>query len=55
MPASRVPIIEESIVDADKKTLTTYCRNITYKSLMETTEKVVYTIQEDGNGEFECA
>lgn len=47
MPARRVPIIEESIVDADKKTLTTYCRNITYKSLMETTEKVVYTVDDD--------
>jgi len=50
MPASRVPIIEESIVDPTKKTLTTYCRNITHKSLMETTEKVVYTSREDDNG-----
>jgi len=50
MPASRVPIIEESIVDPTKKTLTTYCRNITHKRLMETTEKVVYTSQEDDNG-----
>ena len=52
MPASRVPIIEESIVDPNKKTLTTYCRNITYKRLMETAEKVVYTNQEDDAGEF---
>jgi len=50
MPASRVPIIEESIVDPNKKTLTTYCRNITHKSLMETTEKVVYTSRNDENG-----
>jgi len=50
MPASRVPIIEESIVDPNKKTLTTYCRNITYKRLMETAEKVVYTNQEDDAG-----
>lgn len=50
MPASRVPIIEESIVDPAKKTLTTYCRNITHKRLMETTEKVVYTPQEDETG-----
>ena len=50
MPARRVPIIEESIVDADNKTLTTYCRNITHKSIMETTEKVVYTSQEDDSG-----
>lgn len=52
MPARRVPIIEESIVDADNKTLTTYCRNITHKSIMETTEKVVYTSQEDDNGKL---
>jgi len=50
MPASRVPIIEESIVDPNNKTLTTYCRNITHKSLMETTEKVVYTSRNDENG-----
>jgi len=50
MPASRVPIIEESIVDPNKKTLITYCRNITHKSLMETTEKVVYTSNNDENG-----
>jgi len=52
MPARRVPIIEESIVDADNKTLTTYCRNITHKSIMETTEKVVYTSQEDDSGKL---
>lgn len=52
MPATRVPILEESIVDPAKKTLTTYCRNITHKSLMETTEKVVYTSQEDENGKL---
>ena len=52
MPASRVPIIEESIVDPNKKTLITYCRNITYKRLMETAEKVVYTSHEDDAGEI---
>jgi len=50
MPARRVPIIEESIVDPNNKTLTTYCRNITYKSLMETTEKVIYTSRENEDG-----
>jgi len=50
MPARRVPIIEESIVDPNKKTLVTYCRNITYKRLMETAEKVVYTSHEDDAG-----
>jgi len=50
MPARLVPIIEESIVDPKTKTLTTLCRNITYKSLMETTEKVIYTSEEDENG-----
>ena len=52
MPARRVPIIEESIVDPNKKTLVTYCRNITYKRLMETAEKVVYTSHEDDAGEI---
>ena len=51
MPASRVPIIEESIVNADRKTLITYSRTISYKSLMEITEKVIYTV-EDHDGEF---
>ena len=50
MPAKRVPIIEESIVDAETKTLTTYCRNISHKSLMETVEKVVYTSRENEDG-----
>jgi len=50
MPARLVPIIEESIVDPKTKTLTTLCRNVTYKSLMENTEKVVYTSVEDENG-----
>lgn len=54
MPASRVPIIEESIVDPTKKTLTTYCRNITHKRLMETTEKVVYTNDETGKSITHC-
>jgi len=56
MPATRVPIIEESIVDPLKKTLTTYCRNISHKSLMETTEKVVYTsrVDETGNPITHC-
>ena len=52
MPARRVPIIEESIVDPNKKTLVTYCRNITYKRLMETAEKVVYTSHKDEAGEI---
>jgi len=56
MPANRVPIIEESIVDAETKTLTTYCRNISHKGLMETVEKVVYTSREneDGNPITQC-
>jgi len=52
MPARRVPIIEESIIDADKRTLTTYCRNITHRSIMETTEKVIYSSAEDENGKL---
>jgi len=50
MPAKRVPILEESIVDPKSKTMKTYCTNVTHKSLMETTEKVVYTSQLDDQG-----
>jgi len=50
MPAKRVPIIEESIVDPQNKTFTTYCRNVTHKNIMETTERVVYTDGVDSDG-----
>jgi hypothetical protein len=56
MPARSVPIIEESIVDPQNKTFTTYCRNVTYKNIMETTEKVVYTngVDLDGKSITNC-
>ncbi|XP_031564390.1 PRELI domain-containing protein 1, mitochondrial-like [Actinia tenebrosa] len=37
-------IVEESIVDPIAKTLTTYTRNITYKTLMVVEEKCVYAV-----------
>ncbi|EDO37602.1 predicted protein, partial [Nematostella vectensis] len=37
-------IIEESVVDPVAKTLTTYTRNITFKTLMVVEEKCVYTV-----------
>merc|ERR1712087_754259 len=46
MSASCVPISEESIVSAEQKMLTTYCRAISYKSLMPTTEKVIYWVED---------
>lgn len=40
--AKSVKIIEESICDPDKKTLTTYTRNVAFTKVMSVIEKVVY-------------
>lgn len=41
--AKSVKIIEESICDPKKKTLTTYTRNVAFTKVMSVIEKVVYT------------
>ncbi|KAJ8681891.1 hypothetical protein QAD02_017683 [Eretmocerus hayati] len=41
---SNVKIIEESIVDPEKKILTTYTRNLGYAKVMSVIEKVVYEV-----------
>ncbi|XP_011690009.1 PREDICTED: PRELI domain-containing protein 1, mitochondrial [Wasmannia auropunctata] len=42
-----VKIVEESIVDSEAKTLTTYTRNLGYTKVMSIVEKVVYQISEE--------
>ena len=43
--SSRVAcVVEESIVDPEAKTLTTYTRNITFTRLMVVEEKSVYSV-----------
>ncbi|EFN89762.1 PRELI domain-containing protein 1, mitochondrial [Harpegnathos saltator] len=42
-----VKIVEESIVDPETKTLTTYTRNLGYTKVMSIVEKVVYQISEE--------
>lgn len=37
-------IMEESVVDPEAKTLTTYTRNITFTRLMVVEEKCVYSV-----------
>ncbi|KAF5270336.1 hypothetical protein FQR65_LT05524 [Abscondita terminalis] len=45
-----VNIIEESIVDPQTKTLTTYTRNLGYLKVMSVTEKVIYKESEEFPG-----
>uniref|UniRef100_A0A0V0G5E1 Putative preli domain-containing protein 1 mitochondrial n=1 Tax=Triatoma dimidiata TaxID=72491 RepID=A0A0V0G5E1_TRIDM len=42
-----VKIIEESIIDPEKRTLTTYTRNLGYTKVMSLVEKVVYRPSEE--------
>ncbi|XP_011872957.1 PREDICTED: PRELI domain-containing protein 1, mitochondrial [Vollenhovia emeryi] len=51
---STVKIVEESIVDPEAKTLTTYTRNLGYTKVMSIVEKVVYQIS-DENPEWTIA
>lgn len=37
-------IVEESVLDPEAKTLTTYTKNITYAKLMAVEEKCVYSV-----------
>uniref|UniRef100_A0A0K8TSW3 PRELI/MSF1 domain-containing protein n=1 Tax=Tabanus bromius TaxID=304241 RepID=A0A0K8TSW3_TABBR len=48
--AQSVKIVEESIVDPQKKTLTTYTRNIAFTKVMSVVEKVVYKESEEHPG-----
>ena len=47
--AKRVPVTEETIVDARNKTLTTYTRNIGLRYFMGTTEKIVFRASKDSD------
>lgn len=42
-----IKIMEESIVDPEAKTLTTYTRNLGYTKVMSIVEKVVYEVSEE--------
>ncbi|KAK2579544.1 hypothetical protein KPH14_010843 [Odynerus spinipes] len=42
-----VKIVEESILDPEAKTLTTYSRNFTYNKAMSVVEKVVYRVSDE--------
>lgn len=45
-----VRIVEESIVDPQAKTLTTYTRNLGYTKVMSLVEKVTYRVSEENSG-----
>nr|XP_040577378.1 protein preli-like [Lepeophtheirus salmonis]XP_040577379.1 protein preli-like [Lepeophtheirus salmonis]XP_040577380.1 protein preli-like [Lepeophtheirus salmonis] len=47
--ARRVPVIEEAFIDASKKEIITYTRNIGLRTFMGTTEKATYLCDKDGN------
>ncbi|XP_043464864.1 protein preli-like [Leptopilina heterotoma] len=47
MSKNVVKIMEESIVDPNSKTLTTYTRNLGFTKVMSVVEKVVYRVSED--------
>lgn len=42
-----IKILEESVVDPQEKTLTTYTRNLGYQSVMGVAEKVVYKVSDE--------
>jgi hypothetical protein len=43
----RVPLVEESFVDRQRKTITTYTRNVGLSQFMTATEKVTYKVNPD--------
>ncbi|XP_005106436.1 PRELI domain-containing protein 1, mitochondrial [Aplysia californica] len=51
---SHVLIIEESVVDPDQKTLTTYTRNIGLQKIMSVDEKCVYRTSPDNSSWTVC-
>jgi len=51
---SHIVLIEESVVDPDKKTFTTYTRNIGLTKIMTIEEKCVYKASQDNNSWTLC-
>jgi len=50
LPSKNVLVVEESVLDPNGHTLTTYTRNIGLKHLMTIEEKVTYRSSDDGKG-----
>ncbi|XP_011312089.1 protein preli-like [Fopius arisanus] len=45
-----VKIVEETVVDPEEKTLTSYTRNLGYTKVMSVIEKVVYKVSDENRG-----